>query len=90
MESNETPVDPYREVERLRKNILGLLNRAAGYSHCRAQECRAEVWFLKHLDGTTGVYNADGSSHFTTCANPNRFRSRKNRSAVDGKRTANQ
>lgn len=44
---------------------------------CRSPKCRAEIWWRKTAAGKLCPYNADGSSHFTTCIDAPTFHRRK-------------
>lgn len=58
------------EVARLRKNIATLLANIADPGFCgkNGNGCGQEIWWAKTKLGKAAPLNADGSSHFGTCA----------------------
>jgi hypothetical protein len=61
------------KLQHTRGLISVLLSNAGESGTCK--ECKARVIFVRHVKtGRSGIYDADGRSHFITCTNPERFR----------------
>lgn len=79
-------IDCKVELERARETMTTLLkNVAIRKDRCRSEKCRAEMLIVRHANGRETPYDADGTNHFITC--PDRDRFRKARHATTGTRT---
>jgi hypothetical protein len=47
------------------RSIQTLVTNVGEEGNCRS--CGAPIWWIKHRNGRTGIYNIDGTSHFSTC-----------------------
>jgi len=62
------------QLAKLRANMRALLNKVGDRQVCKGPACGAVVWFARHKDGRIGIYNPDGSSHFSDCPDADKFR----------------
>lgn len=58
-------------VPALKAAILGMIMRNGARGQCRA--CNATIYFVKHENGSTCPYTAEGVSHFLDCPKADRF-----------------
>ena len=58
----------------LEKRMLILLKNVGDPGYCK--DCNAPIFWVRHNSSKVGIYNHDGSSHFSTCPNAKRFRKR--------------
>ncbi len=61
-------------IEAWEKRCRDLVKVVGEKATCAAPECRREIYFVKTRLGRRAPYDADGQSHFATCAAPERFR----------------
>lgn len=68
-----------RQLAETQKLLEALLKHAGVMSQCGGLNCRADIWWIRHLDtGKNVPYNLDGTNHFSTCINRDQFKRAKN------------
>jgi hypothetical protein len=77
---NDPANNDYCDVEQkladARERMTALLNHVAiRQQKCHA--CEAIMLMVPHANGRLTPYDADGTNHFATCSDPNRFRKGK-------------
>jgi hypothetical protein len=61
-------------LEHQKKIVRELLTRVGDQGVCKG--CRAEIYWVTHLNGKHTPYNADGTNHFGSCPDREQFRRR--------------
>ena len=74
-------MDAEGEVERLKRNIAALLRNVGRKRPCRGPSCTASIYMVEHLNGADTPYDEDGTNHFITCPDRDKFR-KENRRAT--------
>ena len=67
--------DPYclgALAQEASKRIRAVLGHVGNRGHCSA--CHAEIWWVRHLNGKTAPYTAEGLNHFADCPHADQFR----------------
>ena len=62
------------QLNKQRALTTALLKQVGEPGLCRG--CHATIYWVEHCNGNVAPYNPDGSSHFATCPDANKFRGR--------------
>jgi hypothetical protein len=66
------------EIAALRKIVTDLLRHVGVQATCKGENCREKILFIFHRDtGKITPYNLDGTPHYGTCVDRNRFHTRR-------------
>lgn len=58
----------------VRENIRRILIQIGDEDQCKSEKCGATIFWVRHKFGKLAPYNIDGSNHFSTCPDRERFR----------------
>ncbi len=65
----------FEELHRVQKRLHDLMPLVGEPGKCRS--CDASVFWIRHRGGKLGIYNPDGTSHFSSCPQADKYRNRK-------------